>query len=218
MTFYEIVNVIIVGKEMDTPFQYFHYLELCNPNLQGAKEYILYPGMEFGSREKWWPDSGMRPTAHEGIDICYYRDAAGEERTLPLTSNLTVMASGRVVAICRDFLGYSLFLDHEYEDELRFLSVYAHIAPHNSIAAGQYLHPGDSIGSIADTTGRKNRMVAHLHVTLMQVERFVSAEKYDWDLINRSPYSRLIDPLQMTAAEKIVRRPVNPHKEKGMQQ
>ena len=188
---------------METPFQYLHHLEMCNKALEGVQCYYLYSGMEFGSRKKWWPDTGMRPTAHEGIDICYYCDAAGTEKALAIETNVPVMAPGRVVAVCQDYLGYSVFLDHQYEDTLRFLSVYAHIVPHKDIIAGRQLQPGDVVGSIADTTGRKNRMAAHLHITLMQVESSVSPEEYDWDLINRSRRSQLIDPLKMIATEKI---------------
>ncbi len=191
------------GKEMETPFQYLHYLEICNRALDGVQCYYLYAGMEFGSRRKWWPDSGLRPTAHEGIDICYYCDAAGAEKALSVETNVPVMAPGRVVAVCRDYLGHSVFLDHEYENELRFLSVYAHIVPHRDIIAGRRLQASDVVGSIADTTGRKNRMAAHLHVTLMEVERSVPPEMYDWDLINRSMRSQLLDPLKMIATEKI---------------
>ncbi len=205
------------GKEMRSPFQYLQYLEMCNKTLDGAQWYSLYSGMEFGSREKWWPDSGLRPTAHEGIDICYYRDAAGVDRAVSITTSVPVMAPGRVAAICPDYLGYSLFLDHECRDELRFLSVYAHIVPHKNIIAGRYLQAGDVVGSIADTTGRKNRMAAHLHITVMQVERSVSPAEYDWDLINKSTRSQLIDPLTMIAVEKIRLRSANPDKDREMQ-
>jgi hypothetical protein len=159
--------------------------------------------MEFDSREKWWPDKGMRPTRHEGVDICYYEDEDGTEGRLSSATYVPVMALGRIVAICRDFLGYSLFLDHEYDQPLRFCSVYAHIRPKENLAVGQLLNAADVIGTIADTKGRKNRMPAHLHLSLMRLDGKISPDTFNWNLITTSPQVELLDPLPMIASGKI---------------
>ncbi len=181
-------------------FHYLQYIEECNSFVIGETEYYLYPGMEFGSREKWWPDSGLRPTRHEGIDLCYYKDE--KEYAFSPQTLVPVMASGRIVAICRDFLGYSLFLDHEYEQRLRFCSIYAHIIPFDHLTVGRRLSAGETIGTVADTTGKKNRMPAHLHLSLMRVNKNIAPEKFDWDLMHGSQVE-LLDPLKMIASERI---------------
>ena len=183
-------------------FPYLQYIEECNSFVIGETEYYLYPGMEFGSREKWWPDSGLRPTRHEGIDLCYYEVETGKECAFSPKTLVPVMASGRIVAICRDFLGYSLFLDHEYEQRLRFCSIYAHIIPFDLLAVGKRLSAGQTIGTVADTTGRKNRMPAHLHLSLMRVDKHIAPENFDWNLMHGSQVD-LLDPLKMVASERI---------------
>lgn len=201
---------------MQTRYPYLKRIKDCNLPLSQAGLFILYPGMEFGSREKWWPDNGFRPTPHEGIDICYYMDGDGREKTVSAKFQVPVMADGRVAAMCKDFLGYSLFLEHSCSAGHRFLSVYAHILPRKKLGEGDHLTGGEVIGGIADTTGRKNRMVAHLHFTLMLVQRDVSADYYNWDLINASLQAKLIDPLQLLETEDVELRSKNLWKEAAM--
>lgn len=198
----------------DALFPYFSLLEATNDCLSRVKYFNFYPGMLFGSRTKWWPDSGLRPTMHEGIDICYYTDSAGKERKFTPQTNIPVMASGRIFAICRDFLGRSLFVDHGVYDSMRFLSVYAHIAlPRNPII-GQMIQAGDIVGVVADTTGRKNRMPAHVHITLMRLPQTVPADTLDWNYICSSKDIELIDPLSAIHCQAVRTCTENPWKEK----
>lgn len=190
-------------------FPYIDTLIRANRNLAGAGAFILYPGMEFGSYEKWWPDGGMRPTSHEGIDFCYYLDASGEERAVVSGLRVPVMAPGRIAAVCKDYLGHTLFVDHGSQSPGRFLSVYAHTVPDSGIEQGLLLSQGDVVAGVADTAGRKNRMPAHLHFTLMVVAEDVASEMFDWDLINRSNRSKLLDPLEMIDSRRIIRRSRN---------
>ena len=195
-------------------FPYIDTLIRVNHNLAGTESFILYPGMEYGSYEKWWPDRGMRPTSHEGIDFCYYLDASGEEQTVSPALRVPVMAPGRVAAVCRDYLGQTLFVEHEVQSAERFLSVYAHTVPDSGVEAGLRLSQGDVVAGIADTGGRRNRMPSHLHFTLMVVAEDVAFEMFDWDLINRSNRSKLLDPLAMIDSERIIRRSHNHRKKK----
>lgn len=184
-------------------YPYFQLIENSNDPLHGTVAYILYPGMEFRSDVKWWPDNGRRPTLHEGLDICYYYDAQRNEQAITPEFKVPVMASGSIFNICKDYLGYTVFFDHEHQQSFRFLSVYAHIIPYRDINIGDNLDVGSIIGTVADTTGRKNRMPAHLHVSLMHVIHEVSAEKFDWDLMCYSKQASLIDPLSMIDAKNI---------------
>lgn len=197
-------------------YRYCHFLERVNPALTGIEKFYLYPGMEFQSEVKWWPDSGVRPTLHEGIDFCYYRNSSGEEFVFTPEIRVPVMAAGQVVAICQDYLGQTVFLDHLYDSPLRFLSIYAHMVPSKDLQAGQRVSAGEIIGEVADTAGRKNRMPTHLHLSIMQVDKEVVPEHFTWDLICNSERGSLLNPLQYIEEDMIEIRPFNHWKERAL--
>jgi len=124
------------------------------------------------------------------------------------------MADGQIFAMCKDYLGYTLFLDHGYEQPRRFLSIYAHMTPYAHLETGDLLSAGQVIGGIADTTGRKNRMPAHLHLSFMDADRDIPPEKFDWDLICYGENADLINPMDRIITEKIEFRQKNHWKEK----
>lgn len=62
--------------------QYLAAIASAN-GLEQDIEWLFYPGMLPDSRLKWWGDFRNRPTEHEGIDICFYRNRAGRTRSLP---------------------------------------------------------------------------------------------------------------------------------------
>jgi hypothetical protein len=179
-------------------FPFFHYLETCN-KFEGEREktWLFYPGMTFGSREKWWPDTGSRPTAHEGLDICYFTDDSGLIRQVNPHVNIPVMTAGTIIGVCKDFLGSSVFLEHDTANPESLISVYAHIIPKQTIFPGSVVIAGEVIGNIADTSGRKNLMPAHLHITILKITARKATEYLDWNFICNSNRIILFDPLQM---------------------
>jgi murein DD-endopeptidase MepM/ murein hydrolase activator NlpD len=188
---------------MEKHFAYLDAIEEQNNCFAGMKRLYLYPGMEFRSEIKWWPDKGMRLTPHEGIDICYYINSTGAECRVTPELRVPVMATGRILAISKDYLGETVFLDHEHDQPSRFLSIYAHITPLPHLKTGDKICAGDVIGTVADTTGKKNMIPAHLHISLMIAARTVTAEKFDWHMISFPENAELIDPLTMLHNEKI---------------
>ena len=164
-------------------YPYQQLLKEANRSTNELDCTILYPGMEFDSRVKWWPDEGERVTPHEGIDFCYFLDPAGDEWVATPDFQVPAMATGSVHAIVPDYLGQTLFLLHRSGRESRFLSVYAHIEVAPGILPGDRVCTAATLGTLADTSGRKNRMPNHLHFSLMLVDPVVPPEKYDWDLI-----------------------------------
>ena len=196
------------------PVPYFALLEAVNECLAGSRSFNFYPGMLFGSRDKWWPDSGIRPTAHEGIDICYFTDATGREQNLSPRIAIPVMAPGQVFAFCRDFLGQSVFIDHGIDDGHRFLSVYAHIVLHRQVYIGRTVQSGEIVGTVADTTGRKNRMPAHVHLSLMRIPQTMQGDMLDWKYICSSDQVELVDPLSMLDCHHVAIHSKNPWKER----
>jgi hypothetical protein len=194
------------------PVPYFALLETVNQSLAGVRNFNFYPGMLFGSRDKWWPDTGLRPTAHEGIDICYYTDGAGRDQRFSPRIAVPVMASGRTFAVCRDFLGHSVCIDHGVDNFHRFLSVYAHIVLHRQVSIGQTVQAGDVVGTVADTTGRKNRMPAHVHLSLMRIPQTMQGDMLDWKYICSSDQVELVDPLSMLDCDQVAIHSGNPWK------
>ena len=188
---------------MEKFFPYLDALEEHNTCISRMKKLYLYPGMEFGSEIKWWPDKGVRVTPHEGVDICYYINSTGEECRVTPEFRVPVMAAGRIVSICKDYLGETVFLEHQYDQLSRFLSIYAHITPRSDLKIGDKVCAGDVIGTVADTAGKKNRIPAHLHISLMTVARTVPAEKFNWDMISYPEDAKLIDPLRMLDTNKV---------------
>ena len=92
------------------------------------------------------------------------------------------------------------------------LSVYAHIVPSQDLKVGQQVQTGEVIGTIADTAGRKNRMPAHVHVSLIEIPRTVPPGILDWNLICTSATVRLVDPLSMLCSEAVRIHTQNPWK------
>jgi hypothetical protein len=188
----------IMSKQDHFIFPYFRYIETCN-EFEGekGKTWLFYPGMTFGSWEKWWPDRGFRPTAHEGLDICYFTDNSGLCQQVNPNVNIPVMTGGTIIGVCKDFLGSSVFLQHDTTDPEGLISVYAHIIPKQTIFPGSGVVAGEVIGNIADTSCRKNMMPAHLHITIMKITAKNGDEYLDWNFICNSDRIILFDPLQM---------------------
>lgn len=195
---------------------YLDYLGAANPFLSGVTSFCFYPGMLYRSEDKWWPDSGIRATLHEGVDICYYLDSTGVEQQITPSTKIPVVEQGELFCFCRDFLGHSVFVDHGISGPSRFLSVYAHIVPFRHLVAGQKVGPGDVVGKVVDTAGRKNRMPAHVHISLMRIPRSVSAQLLDWNFICISNQVELIDPMSMIDCRKVKNRTKNLWQERGV--
>jgi len=177
---------------------YFQYLENCNTlGVGSVAAWRFYPGMLFGSLEKWWPDAGQRPAAHEGLDICYYTDASGTDRQFDPGVQVPVMAAGKILGLCDDFLGRSVFVAHNVGEPLLLVSVYAHIRPLPDVRFGNGVPAGAVLGTVADTAGRQNRMPPHLHVTVMQIPSDLRGISLDWKFICRSDKVLLINPLEI---------------------
>lgn len=203
--------------EMET-YPYFQYLEKCNSVLAQTLKYHLYPGMQFRSTKKWWPDAGRRLTPHEGVDLCYYTCDDGAEKTFTPDILVPVLAPGKIYAICDDFLGQTVFLDHEFDTATRFLSVYAHIVPLKTTVIGKRMQKGEVIGSLADTSGRKNRMPAHLHLSILRVEKDLQPRDFSWELICNLACGELLDPLEVIQADKLEYHRLNHWKEKMLKE
>ena len=125
-----------------------------------------------------------------------------------------MIASGKIFALCRDFLCQSLFIDHGIYDSLRFLSFYAHIVPHQQLMIGQKVQVGNVVGVVADKAGKKKQMPAHVHISLMRIPQTVSFDLLVLKFICNSNWVELLDPLSMIRCEAARFHPKNPWKGK----
>lgn len=145
--------------------------------------------MAFNDLECWWPTfQKKRPQPHEGIDFFCYEDSLGKVHYL--TQHLVpAPCHGRVVALCPDFLGRSVFLQAEKQDGKSGMYVLAHISPH--VHVGQILNEGDGVGEVAAVKGD---VPAHLHVSFLQGDWRDLPEKLSWSAILAQKKLRFVRP------------------------
>lgn len=88
-------------------------VKLNQLSISDSEEWIFYPGMLFGSCAKWWADWKTRYTAHEGLDIAFYKNLSGEIDKFDPAIMVPAIAEGTILNICDDFLGQSVVIGHE---------------------------------------------------------------------------------------------------------
>ena len=162
------------------------------------EQWLFYPGMLFLSQEKWWPDKGIRPTEHEGIDITFYKDKNGIIQNFDRSVDIPLIEKGTVINICQDFLGHSLILEHAVEtsNSNRIVSVYAHLNLDRKIKTGQDLVKNKVIGKIADTSVKMPLMQPHLHLSFIEIPAGIALDELDWTLFCDQSRVNLINPVE----------------------
>jgi len=113
-----------------------------------------------------------------------YRDI--HHKTIWVDDQLKVpaMAPGKVLNICRDFLGKSIIV-HLRDcpgQNSRLILIYAHTKPGPDIFPGKTVNRGDILGNIADTSTRKSKIPCHLHISVIEVPHTIENRYLNWDL------------------------------------
>jgi len=162
------------------------------------EEWVFYPGMLFNDLYKWWGDGGVRQRPHEGLDLCFYRDKAGQEHSLDERIKIPVMYEGEIIRIEDDFLGKSIFVSHGIHDDLgnRFHTIYGHTNPYSGVAIGKTLSEGDAIATIADARKKKTEISPHLHISVAWLPKSFPYERLDWETMSNRSMATLCDPLE----------------------
>jgi len=162
----------------------------------GPVEWLFHTGMLFSSRDKWWGDFGSRSSAHEGIDITYFRTRPLEICRFDDTIIIPAMEDGRIINICDDFLGKTIVVDpedHEFSG-LRVILTYAHILPENRLTIGHRIKKNEVIARVCDT--RKNpQLQPHLHLSCFEVERDIAPDNLNWKLFSDNTMVNAIHPV-----------------------
>jgi hypothetical protein len=163
----------------------------------GFEEWLFYPGMIFGSTEKWWGDFGTRPTPHEGIDLCLFRNQNSSVLQLDGTSKIPVTYNGEIVKIDKDFLGKSLYIRHDIFDSAgrQFYTIYGHTEPVSDAAPGTRVKAGDIVASISEA--KKIKIFSHLHISMAWIPASCSAENLNWVTLADPEKVTLLNPLNI---------------------
>lgn len=166
----------------------------------GFKRWLFYPGMAFGTTQKWWGDLGQRDFPHEGIDFCLYESQ--DNRILPFeaSSNIPVIEDGVIRAVFKDYLGKAVIIEHDHRSgsEQRLLSIYAHTDPLPHIQTGVHVEKGMLIATTADTRNAKAKILSHLHFSMGLASPDLSFENFYWNLLREPENVTLLDPLKVT--------------------
>ncbi len=177
--------------------QFGNYLKTCN-RLEdaGFQEWIFFPGMLFRSPEKWWGNKGIRPAPHEGLDICLYATKDGRQMQFDKSTKIPVGYNGKIVRIIKDFLGKSLYVRHDIQDDAGryFYSLYGHTLPSDSLRKGSIVNAGDIIGTVSDIR-KKTGILPHLHISMAWIPASRAPETLDWDTVGTSAEIILLNPL-----------------------
>ena len=180
--------------------KFFDYLRASNgPALAGFTEWLFQPGMLFNSRETWWGERQPRSTPHEGLDLCWFAEAAGRISRVDQHLRIPATFAGEIIKIDRDFLGKSIYLGHEIcaADGRQLYTAYGHTRPVASLQVGNRVAAGEIIATIAAASGRKTRVLPHLHLTLAWMPVPIAPDRLDWQNLGRYPDITLIDPLSV---------------------
>lgn len=165
----------------------------------GFDEWIFLPGMMFSAQDKWWGDQGKREKAHEGIDLCLYKDRRNRIHRFKENTKIPAVYAGKVVGILDDFLGKSVIIEHHFpqNNDIKFCTIFGHTEPHAGIHAGRIVKEKDIIATLADTSRSKSNIFPHLHISIGLTSGSISFEELDWESIGDSNTLALFDPLQV---------------------
>ena len=168
-------------------------------------QWMAHTGMLFLTWDKWWGDFRYRPSAHEGVDITYYRDRAGRLHQFSDAIHVPAMADGIVLTVCRDFLGQTIVAELPEESDplgqsaeqgsslTRSVLAYAHIVPDRNIQPGDKISRDQIIAHVCDTV--KNPLLPpHLHLSCFVIPRQMPAHRLNWELFSQSTEIALIHP------------------------
>ena len=168
-----------------------------NFHTYGFKEWIFYPGMLFQNMEAWWTDNGLRPTPHEGIDLCFYRDNAGKVRRIDNGTKIPVMYTGDIVHTHDDFLGKSIYVKHSINDKSgnALHTIYGHTIPRNLHDTKKRVRQGDIIAEVA-AVPENSKVLPHIHITMAWIPESLPCKRLNWGTIWTSRSVTLCNPLE----------------------
>lgn len=167
-------------------------------------EWLLTSGMLFEAENTWWGDQKRRKSQHEGIDLGLFRKRNQEVIGFNEKTIMSAIFDGVVVGVFNDFLGKSVFMRHEIAntDNRELCSIFGHIKLGGDICSGKILKEGEVVGSVADVG--KSGVKPHLHITMGWLEKEITDDVCDWNVIGKSEVMELVDPIEIIGRYSIV--------------
>ncbi len=171
-----------------------------NPEHNAAcmTHWLLHPGMLFNSRQKWWSDSELRGTCHEGLDLCCFQGQDYALHTVTPDLNFPAIFSGKVRKIISDLLSKTIIIEHFHSQagpDLQLCSIYAHVQPLPGIAATQTVTQGQALCTVPPVSKNIPGLIAHLHISLAWIPAHVLPQ-LNWTMLNQRQNLQLENPLQ----------------------
>ncbi|WP_457552305.1 peptidoglycan DD-metalloendopeptidase family protein [Desulfobacula sp.] len=159
-------------------------------------QWLFHCGMLFSSKVKWWGDFKFRQSAHEGIDIAYYRTHPDEMHCFNDSIKVPAMDDGIILNICDDFLGQTLVVEHKNlsSSNKRLLFAYAHIIPEKSLKTGLGIKKKDVIARVCDTY-KNPQLSPHLHFSCFEISKKMARENLNWTLFSNNSDIHKINPV-----------------------
>ncbi|MCP4670224.1 MAG: M23 family metallopeptidase [Desulfobacula sp.] len=157
-------------------------------------QWLFYCGMLFSSRDKWWGDFKYRQSAHEGIDITFYR-LNHKIHSFNDSIKIPAMEDGIVLNICDDFLAKSLVIKQKTTVcNGQILFVYAHLIPKQDLKPGQIIKKNEVLATICKNS-KNPQLPPHLHFSCFEVPEDIRPEDLNWDFFSKSHDINLINPV-----------------------
>lgn len=177
--------------------RFFSNILSLNHLEQEYAHWQFLPGMLFEDPQAWWK-SGLRQSAHEGLDLLFVTNRSGQRRELPPQALVPPLLNGEVIAVFEDFLGSTVAVLHPVINGQgwRLLSLYAHVRP--LVEYGEQVLAEKPLAEVA--WGKPRGLSAppdHLHLSLAWLAPGWSATGLDWPELWTNPGIRLIDPLPL---------------------
>lgn len=191
------ISPLLPLKPMIPSSSFFRTLLSLNHPTEDCSGWRFLPGMLFEDTQAWWKDA-PRQSPHEGIDLLYLEDQAGQRRELPTKALVVPLWDGEVVAVFEDFLGSTVAVRHPVMDEQgwRLISLYGHVRP--LVECGAQVSAGKPLAEVACGKVRgPSAPPNHLHLSLAWLAPGWSATELSWPTLWTNPGIRLIDPLPL---------------------
>jgi hypothetical protein len=161
----------------------------------GIDRLVFYPGMLFGSADKWWGASGCRHSPHEGVDLCFFKTASGACCRMDDTMAIPMTGNGRIVHMMADFLGQTVVVEQAAAGGRALLTLYAHIQPEKGLRVGDRLSTGEVFARIAPINNPKISLLPHLHISMAWADQLPDYAEWSWKRLNQCGPQCFIDPL-----------------------
>jgi murein DD-endopeptidase MepM/ murein hydrolase activator NlpD len=168
----------------------------CNPGTTFNVEWLFHCGMLFSSQDKWWGNFKSRHSAHEGIDITFYRTCKNRTHCFDDFIKIPAMSDGVVLNICNDFLARTLVVKQKniISSKTQIIVLYSHVIPEKNLKPGQKIKKNEIIATICNND-KNPQLPSHLHFSCFEILKNIKPEHLNWDIFSNNLEVNMINPV-----------------------